>query len=222
MLFHLAIHPEWKEKCKREMQSLLSNHLDDSTSSATLHEKLGAIPVSAWENELPILEACIQESQRVVEALALFRRNIREEINISGQVVERGDFLVYSTVEVHLNPEYYPEPHKWDPGRWLRPDPVPNSVYPFLGWGAGRHFCTGMKVAKLEMKLVAALFLLRYEFDLVDKDGKFPDPLPVPNRTNTHKVRVGSRIRCLIDVYHLHFSRLVSLDPHTTSTSRRL
>ena len=45
-------------------------------------------------------------------------------------------------------------------------------------------------MAKLQMKWILAMFLTRYEFDLVDKDGKFPDPLPVPNRNDTHRVRV--------------------------------
>jgi len=62
MLIDLAIHPEWREKCKKEIQDLLSHHLGDSSSSATVSEKLGAIPMSAWEDELPTLEACIQES----------------------------------------------------------------------------------------------------------------------------------------------------------------
>ena len=202
MLVHIAIHPEWREKCKAEIQSLLSHHLNDSLSSAALHEKLGAIPISAWEDELPILEACIRESQRIIHIPAVaLRRNIREDIKICGQVVKRGDFLAYSLADVQLNPEYYPEPYKWDPGRWLRPDPVPNTIYPFLGWGAGRHPCAGTKVAKLEMKLIMALFLVRYEFDLVDKDGKFPDPLPVPNRNDTHQVRVEPRIRCPMDTH---------------------
>ena len=192
MLIDLAVHPEWKAKCKEEIQDLISRHLDGS--SATLHEKLAAIPVSAWEDELPILEACIRESQRIVATGFTFRRNVREDIKIGGQVVKRGDFLMYSVAEVQLNPEYYPEPYKYDPGRWLRPDPVPNTVYPFIGWGVGRHPCLGMKVAKLEMKLILALLLTRYEYDLVDKDGKFPDPLPVPDRNHMHEVRVGLRI----------------------------
>ena len=50
-----------------------------------------------------------------------------------------------------------------------------------------------MKVAKLEMKLIMATFLMRYEFDLVDKLGRFPDPLPVPDRNDAHRVRVASR-----------------------------
>ena len=42
------------------------------------------------------------------------------------------------------------------------------------------------------MKLILATFLTRYyEFDLVDKDGKFPNPLSVPNRNDTHQVRAG-------------------------------
>ena len=188
MLIDLAVHPEWREKCKKEIQDLLSRHLGDSLSSATLSEKLGVIPVSAWEDELPILEACTRESQRISVTGATLRRNIRGEMKIGEQVVKRGDFLAYSLGDVHLNPEYYPEPYKYDPGRWLRPDPLPNAVYTYLGWGVGRHPCTGMKFAKLEMKLILAMFLTRYEFDLVDKDGKFPNPLPVPNRNDIHQV----------------------------------
>ena len=195
MFVDLVIHPEWREKCKKEIQGLISRHTGNPLSSATLHKKLAAVPVSAWEHELPVLDACTQESQRIAVMGLTIRRNVQKEIKISEQVVKRGDFLVYSSADVHTNPEYYPEPHEYDPGRWLRPDPVPNTIYPFLGWGAGRHVCSGMKVAKLQMKLLLAFLLTRYEFDLVDKDGKFPDPLPVPNRNDLFQVRVESRVR---------------------------
>jgi len=186
MLIDLAVHPEWKEKCKNEIQDLLSRHLGDSP--ATLCEQLGTIPISVWENELPIVEACTRESLRMAITGITLRRNIHEDIKIGGMVVKRGDFLAYCIGDVHLNPDYYPEPYKYDPGRWLRPDLVPDAAYPFLGWGAGRHPCTGEKVAKLEMKLILAMFLMRYEFDLVDEDGKFPKTLPVPNRNDIHQV----------------------------------
>ena len=189
MLIDLAAHPEWREKCKNEIQDLLSRYLGDS--SAPLYEKLGAIPVSAWEDELPILEACTRESQRIAISGVALRRNFREEIKIGGRVVKQGDFLAYSLGDVHLNSEYYPEPYKYDPGRWLRPDPVPDTPYPFLSWGAGRHPCLGMKIAKLEMKFISAMFLVGYEFDLVDEDGKFPKSLPVPDRNGILGVRVA-------------------------------
>jgi cytochrome P450 len=198
VLIHLAIHPEWKEKCRKEIQDLIARHVGDSPSTATLSEKLAAIPLSAWEDELPVFDACTRESQRIALAGVVLRRNLREEIKINEQVVKRGDFLVYLAAEVHFNPEYYPEPYKYDPGRWLRPDPIPNAAYPFLGWGAGRHPCLGIRVAKLQMRLILAMFLTRYEFDLVDEDGKSPKPLPVPDGNNIHQVRVGLRMRSSI------------------------
>lgn len=201
MLVDLAIHRDWREKCEKETRDLLSRHLGDSYST-TLHD-LGAIPASAWEDELPILEACIRESQRISITSVALRRNLRGDIKFGEQVVKLGDFLVYSLADVHMNPECYPEPSKYDPGRCLRPDPVPNVAYPFLGWGAGRHTCTGMRMAKLEMRLILVMFLTRYEFDLVNKDGRFPDPLPAPNRNDMLQVRVGLRLRYFIGRYSL-------------------
>ena len=189
MLIDLVIHPEWREKCKNEIQDFLSRH-NDFESSEAQREKLMAIPISAWEDELPILDACIRESQRISFTGITLRRNLRE-IKIGGRVVKQGDFLAYSMGEVHSNPAYCPKPFKYDPSGWLRPDPTPDVTYPFLGWGAGRHPCTGMKVAKLEMKSILVMFLARYEYELVDKDGKFPDPLPVPDRNVIHQVCLG-------------------------------
>lgn len=196
ILVDLAVHPEWREKCKNEIQALLSRHYGDSASSATLHEQFNAIPVSAWEDELPVLDACVRESHRIAFAITSLRRNVGDDISIRGKVAKRGDFIAYPMSDVHLNPEYYPEPHKYDPGRWLRPDPVPNTVYPFVGFGAGRHPCPGMKVAKFEMKLITAVFLMRYEYELVDENGKFPNPLPVPDRNDMHQVCVTRPRKC--------------------------
>jgi len=190
MLVHLATHPGWKEKCRKEIQGFLSRHNGDSPS-ATLSEKFGAIPITAWEDELPTLDACIRESQRLAINLLLVRRNLGGNMKIGEQIVKQGDFLAYSLGDVHMNPEYYPEPYKYNPSRWLQPDLLPSAAYTFLGWGGGRHPCTGQKVAKLEMKLIMAMFLMRYEFDLVDKLGRFPNPLPVPNRNDVHQVRAG-------------------------------
>jgi cytochrome P450 len=220
VLIHLAIHPEWKEKCRKEIQELIARHVDDSLSTSTLSEKLAAIPFSAWEDELPIFDACTRESQRIAVSTVVVRRNIRAEIKINEQIVKRGDFLAYPFSDVHMNPEYYPEPYKYDPGRWLRPDPAPNVAYPFLAWGAGRYPCPGMRVAKLEMKFISAIFLTRYEFDLVDEDGKFPNPLPAPDRTNLYQVCVGLRMRS--SFWMLMFSSLAPLEPQSILTLRRL
>jgi cytochrome P450 len=224
-LIDLAVHQEWREKCKKEIQDLLSRHLGNSASFATTYEKLTAIPFSVWEDEVPTLEACTRESQRLSFTGAALRRNVREDMRIRGKLVRRGDFLTYPISEVHLNPEFYPDPHKYDPGRWLRPDPVPKTTYPYIGWGVGRHPCPVMKVAKLEMKLITAMFLMRYEYELVDEDGNFPSSLPVLNRNDIHQVcRCLKKKPCFCFGTHHVFqsSRHGRFEQRVTSSSRRL
>jgi sterol 14-demethylase len=52
----------------------------------------------------------------------------------------------------------------------------------------GRHPCAGMRAAKLEMKLLVSLFILSFEYKLVDASGNFPNPLPQANRNDIHEV----------------------------------
>ena len=52
----------------------------------------------------------------------------------------------------------------------------------------GRHPCAGMKIAKLKLKLVLALILLGYNYDLVNEFGKYPDILPEIDRNDFTKV----------------------------------
>jgi hypothetical protein len=45
----------------------------------------------------------------------------------------------------------------------------------------GKTVCLGTRLAKLELKLIASMFLLGYNYSVVDKTGQVPDPLPRPN-----------------------------------------
>ena len=42
----------------------------------------------------------------------------------------------------------------------------------------GRHPCAGMKVAKLEIKMIVAMFVVGYEYDVVDSKGRISEKLP--------------------------------------------
>ena len=202
---------------------MLSRHFRDSSSS--LYEKLHSLPVAAWEEEFPVLDACSRESHRIAFTMTSVRRNVGDDINICGGTVKWGDFLAYPMTEVHLNPDIYPEPLKYDPGRWLRPDPAPKVAHPFLGWGAGRHPCAGMKVAKLEMKWVMAVFMMRFDYELVDESGKFPRSLPVPNRNDAQVCcYIGGKVFRNWPSFHLfpRPSRFALSEGHITLSSRRL
>jgi cytochrome P450 len=56
-----------------------------------------------------------------------------------------------------------------------------------------------MKFAKLEIKMILALILSRYEYKLVDTSGKPPKQLPQPNRNDIHQVCI-----CLFIIIFKH------------------
>jgi hypothetical protein len=52
----------------------------------------------------------------------------------------------------------------------------------------GRHPCAGMKIAKLEIKLLLAMMLLGYEYELVDGNGNYPNEIPRQDRNDLGQV----------------------------------
>ncbi|KAF9457599.1 cytochrome P450 [Collybia nuda] len=188
-LLFLAHNPEWRKKVETEVQSLIMKHTN-TTSSEPLHQRLAAIPISVWEDEMPILDVVIRETIRLVVNGAALRRNVHEDLHMAGKTIPKGNFVTYPVFDAHLNSDIYTNPTKFDPDRFS-PDREEDKKekYAYLGWGAGRHPCTGMKVAKLEIKIIVALFVAAYEYDLVDSAGKYPASLPKPNYNDIQQAR---------------------------------
>ena len=118
------------------------------------------------------------------------------DMHIDGKLVPSGHYVVYPFSDVHLNEELYPDPWKFDPSR-----PRPDARFSYVGWGGGtvllavslksptnalarfvgKTTCLGQRLAKLEMKLLSAMFLLGTNFSVVDNGGKVLETLPRPN-----------------------------------------
>jgi len=93
---------------------------------------LSSIPFSAWENEAPVLDMLIRESVRLSQGFVSFRRNVGPDMYIDGKVIPTGALVAYPSADVHLDPDLYPDPWKFDPAR-----PPPKANLAYLGWGVG-------------------------------------------------------------------------------------
>ncbi|KAJ3517128.1 hypothetical protein NLJ89_g699 [Agrocybe chaxingu] len=188
-LVYLASHEEWMAKAKAEVKALIEKHTN-TLSTESLSRRLATIPISAWEDEMPVMEAVIRETLRVTLTNTFLRRNVIDEFSVSNGTIQQGDFVAYNVADVHLNSEIYTNPREFDPGRY---DPGreedKKTTFGFVGWGAGRHPCTGMKVAKLEIKVIVTMMLAGFDFDIVDKNGKHITKIPVPDRNDIHQAR---------------------------------
>ncbi|KAJ7141246.1 cytochrome P450 [Mycena epipterygia] len=188
-LLYVGMHPEWKDKLYAEFQTLLSNHTD-AASTEPIHERLASIPVNAWETELPVADVVMRETLRMTMELLALRRNLGEDMVLADKRIPAGDFLAYPIKDVHYNPDIYSEPFAFDPHRYdAGREEDKRAPLAFLAWGAGRHVCAGMRTAKLEVKLIMAMFFSTFEFEVIDGSGNIPKTIPRVDLNDFHGPR---------------------------------
>ena len=137
-LLHLGTNPKWKRKAIDEYKALVDKYT--IKSSDPLHVRLSTIPLSAWEDELPSVDAIIRETLRLSGSGTFLRRNLAKDVRIGAATIKRGDFVVYSAADVHLNPDIYANPMIFDPDRYgPGHEEDRKEAFGYLSWGAGMY-----------------------------------------------------------------------------------
>ncbi|TLD37158.1 cytochrome P450 [Venturia nashicola] len=178
ILIYLAKYPYWKQKVLEQVIEVASKNCKDPT--APLVDQLISLPIDVWEGGFPLLDLCLRDSIRLQTVGTAFRKNLSgHDVKIGNATIPNGYYVVYAMGDIHNDESIYPDPARWDPGRYL-PDRAEDKKVPYAwaGWGLGRHPCLGMRFAKLENVLITAFWVAMFEFELVDRDGKPTEELP--------------------------------------------
>lgn len=163
LFVYLCVHPEWKAKVEAEITEFRFEQCiaaDDMTS-------LGDVSIAAWEDGLPALRCCLQETIRLVSIGALPRRNMGPNKNIEGHIIRTGDFVLLMTEDANLDPDAYDRPNEFLPER-----DVSQHSPTGLGWGAGNYACPGQRFALCMLKAIMVALLSGYELEVVDGAGR--------------------------------------------------
>lgn len=171
-LIYLSLNPTWKAKVLDEIKAAVAKYTTDRT--APFIEQLSSLPLEAWEREFPAIDMVLTETIRLQIQGVLFRKNVGgSDIKVGDEIIPNGAFVLYHNADVHLDPSIYPDPLKWDPSRHLPENPESKKKRKeFLGWGAGKHSCGGIRFAKFENNIAVVLFLATYDFELCDEQGR--------------------------------------------------
>ena len=127
-------------------------------------EQLAAVRADAAANSA----AAVEEMLRYCGPAQWFGRTCRTESVVAGQVVKPGQRVAYLTQSANRDPQEFGE----DAGefRWNRAIPR------MLAFGRGQHFCIGVHVARLELRIMLEEFLARVrDFD-IDLEGAVRAP----------------------------------------------
>nr|XP_025845526.1 docosahexaenoic acid omega-hydroxylase CYP4F3-like isoform X5 [Vulpes vulpes] len=150
VLFNLAKHPEYQERCRQEVQELLRDREPQEIE---------------WDDlaQLPFLTMCIKESLRLHPPVTVIARRCTQDVVLpDGRVIPKGNNCVLSIFGIHHNPSVWPDPEVYNPLRFDPEIPQKRSPLAFIPFSAGPRNCIGQAFAMSEMKVVLALTLLRF------------------------------------------------------------
>ena len=116
-------------------------------------------------SSLPYLDAVIKETLRKYPPVIRLERRVGEDnLKLGGIPVDKGVLIEIPTVAVHHNPEYYPDPSRFNPERFLPENKHLLVPYTYLTFGQGPRNCVGMRFAYQEIKLCLAKIITFYKF----------------------------------------------------------
>ncbi|MBB5204803.1 cytochrome P450 [Inhella inkyongensis] len=148
----LARHPEVQARARAEVDTVLA----------------GQAPTPS--HELPYLHATLKEAMRLYPpAAAVMTRRLTRDIKFQGIRLPARTLVRLTPWVQHHDPRWWPAPERFQPERFLPGAPeVPRGAYwPF---GLGPRVCLGQHFAQLEMTVIAASLLQRYELTRLDSE----------------------------------------------------
>lgn len=108
--------------------------------------------------QLDYLDATSRETQRLHPIVSLVGRVLPEPLRLGGQDLPADMVVAPCIYLTHHHPDIWPEPHTFDPDRFLAKRVGPYEFFPF---GGGIRRCIGAAFALYEMKIVLAQVLAR-------------------------------------------------------------
>ncbi|CAG2167622.1 unnamed protein product [Oppiella nova] len=122
------------------------------------YEKLG---------HLKYLNAVINETLRLAPSLTRTNREALQDYKLgnTGITIPKGTSVEIVPYALHRQPDLWPNPNDFIPGRWLEPTHHP---YAYLPFGGGPRVCIGQRFALNEMRMCLAKLVHKFEFNLAE------------------------------------------------------
>jgi cytochrome P450 len=111
-------------------------------------------------------EAIVKEVGRIFPINHTISRWVNEPEEIAGYQWPADTLFLINIAAVHNNKDYWEEPDKFNPDRWMVENFEPKNY--FIMFGGGLRICPGNKLAMIESVCFMALLFRKYEIDLVD------------------------------------------------------
>ncbi|KAF3428420.1 hypothetical protein E2986_06382 [Frieseomelitta varia] len=156
-LYELALNPAVQNTLRAEIHDALAKTDGKITYDMVM--------------SLPYLDMVVSETLRKFPPLGFVDRVCLADYKVpnSDLVIEKGTPVFISVIGSHYNPEYFPNPEKFDPLRFTEEAKNSRPSYVYLPFGDGPRVCIGMRLGLMQSKLGLIQILKDYEFSPCEK-----------------------------------------------------
>ncbi|XP_059612804.1 probable cytochrome P450 6a14 [Phlebotomus argentipes] len=137
-------------------------------------------------SEMKYLDQVIYETLRKHPVAGTLARCLETDYKVpkTDVVLEKGTHVFIPIMGIHRNPDFFPDPDKFDPDRFT-PEAI-KSRHPcaYLAFGDGPRNCIGMRFGMMQTKIAISGLLMNYKFSPCDKTN-FPVKYDPPSRLLT-------------------------------------
>jgi cytochrome P450 len=135
----------------------IARRVRDEVSTLPADRALTADDVSS----LTYLTDVVSETLRRYPVPFIMRRS-RKPVRLGEVELPAGSEIVYSPYLLHHDPRWFPDPLRFDPGRWSSADRGAITKGSYLPFGAGAHVCIGKKMTLAGLTTALAVICSRW------------------------------------------------------------
>ncbi|XP_035678343.1 cytochrome P450 2U1-like [Branchiostoma floridae] len=158
-LLYMILNPDIQEKVRQEIDSVLGQ----------------AFPSYDQRNNMPYTTATLAEVHRINTIVPLtVPHAASKDTTLNGYSIPADATLFFNLWSIHMDPQLFPEPDKFNPDRFL--DQNGNFVKheALVPFSIGHRVCLGEQLARMELFLLFVSLMQRFTFHL-------PEGAPVPS-----------------------------------------
>ncbi|SFB20601.1 Cytochrome P450 [Amycolatopsis marina] len=175
--YYLAKHPEWQERARAESLALGEDVPD----------------IEALE-QLHTLDLVIKEALRLVAPVPTMARKTVRDTEVLGHFLPEGTLVGVSPTANHFLPEYWTEPHRFDPERFSAERREDKSHrFAWMPFGGGAHKCIGLHFGTLEVKALLHEMLRTFRWTVPESYEVRWDYVSLPVPVDGLPVRLSPR-----------------------------
>lgn len=175
-----------------EVQEKVHNELDSIFENSNRHVRLDDF------SKLKYLELVCKEALRVIPSVPIIARNLKEDLNVGDYVIPAGVQCCIAPMITHHMEEYFPNPVKFDPDRFLPENCKGRHPFAYIPFSAGPRNCIGQKFAMMEEKVLLSHILRKFKVTTEKlPEGIVPLTPEIISRPNSKaRITMQRRIKC--------------------------